>query len=164
MEAAGDFGGRGCFEKQRQASIKLTRASSIETPWLATSSSGHNATKPSSSRSIIAVKRCAAFMIRVYTSSNDRRVAYAETGQRAVPEELLPAGCVVFDTGTPPGPETGDSANGTDGGISRGSSSPEFGQSAVFDLGSCSKREHEKRAPDERSRSCLPGPSCSLEI
>jgi hypothetical protein len=31
------------------------------------SSSGHNATKPSSSRSIIAVKRCAAFMIRVYT-------------------------------------------------------------------------------------------------
>jgi hypothetical protein len=33
------------------------------------SSSGHKATKPSSSRSMIAVKRCAAVMVRVYTCS-----------------------------------------------------------------------------------------------
>jgi hypothetical protein len=51
------------------ASIKLVRASSIDVPSLAISSSGHRATNPSSSRSMIAVTRYAAFMIRVYTGS-----------------------------------------------------------------------------------------------
>src|SRR5271165_5926869 len=43
--------------------MRLVRASSIDAPSLAMSNSGHSATKPSSSRSIIAVKRCAAFTI-----------------------------------------------------------------------------------------------------
>ena len=41
------------------ASVRSLRASSIEAPSLVMSRSGHNATKLSSSRSMIAVKRCA---------------------------------------------------------------------------------------------------------
>ena len=68
--------GEAVSKNNSSASIKLIRASSIEAPWLATSYSGHNATNPSSSRSIIAVKRCAAFTNRVYTSSGGRNVPY----------------------------------------------------------------------------------------
>ena len=49
------------------ASIRFARDSSIDSPSLAISSSGHNATYPSSSRSIIAVNRCGEFMVRIYT-------------------------------------------------------------------------------------------------
>src|ERR1035437_6795575 len=57
--------------------MRLVRASSIDAPTLAMSSSGHNATKLSSSRSIIAVKRCVGFMIRVYISSTGSAPAKA---------------------------------------------------------------------------------------
>src|ERR1022692_3178595 len=58
--APGDFGRGGSFLRTSvSASMKLVRASSMDAPWLAMSNSGHNATKTSSSRSIIAVKRCA---------------------------------------------------------------------------------------------------------
>src|ERR1039457_4238860 len=64
--------------------------------------------------------------------------------------------CLVHDIGgnVPrcAGRELGTTQVGLAGGISRGFFSPEFGQSAVFDLGSGSKREREERAPDERSR------------
>src|ERR1035438_7900739 len=43
--------------------MRLVRASSMDAPWLATSNSGHSATKTSSSRSIIAVKRCTGPMV-----------------------------------------------------------------------------------------------------
>lgn len=45
------------LKKSVRASMRLARASSIVEPWLAMSSSGHNETKPSSSRSMIAVIR-----------------------------------------------------------------------------------------------------------
>lgn len=51
------------------ASTRFVRASSIDEPWLAISSSGHSATNPSSSRSMIAVKRCDCTMVQVYTRS-----------------------------------------------------------------------------------------------
>jgi hypothetical protein len=64
--------------------------------------------------------------------------------------------CLVHDIGgnAPKcaGRELGTTQVGLAGGISRGFFSPEFGQSAVFDLSSGSKREREERAPDERSR------------
>ena len=64
--------------------------------------------------------------------------------------------CLVHDSGgNAPrcaGRELGTTQVGLAGGISRGFLSPEFGQSAMFDLGSGSKREREERAPDERSR------------
>jgi hypothetical protein len=47
------------------ASIRLARVASMEAPSLVISRSGHNATKPSSSRSMIAVNRRADFMVRV---------------------------------------------------------------------------------------------------
>src|SRR5450759_5848867 len=64
--------------------------------------------------------------------------------------------CLVHDIGgNAPrcaGRELGTTQVGLARGISRGFFSPEFGQSAVFDLGSGSKREREERTPDERSR------------
>src|SRR6266478_7839006 len=63
--------------------------------------------------------------------------------------------CLVHDIGgNAPrcaGRELGTTQVDLAGGISRGFFSPEFGQFAVFDLGSVSKREREERAPDERS-------------
>lgn len=47
------------------ASIRLARASSIDVPRLAMSRAGQSATKPSSSRSMIAVSRRGCFMIQV---------------------------------------------------------------------------------------------------
>jgi hypothetical protein len=51
------------------ASTMFARASSIDEPWLAMSNSGQSATKPSSSRLMIAVTRSACFMVRVYNRS-----------------------------------------------------------------------------------------------
>ncbi len=64
--------------------------------------------------------------------------------------------CLVHDIGgNAPrcvGRELGTTQVGLAGGISRGFLSPEFGQSAMFDLSSGSKREREERTSDERSR------------
>ena len=61
---------RDAVSKNRvKASMRFARDSSIDSPSLAISSSGHNATYPPSSRSIIAVNRCDEFMFRVYPES-----------------------------------------------------------------------------------------------
>jgi hypothetical protein len=72
--APGDFGRGGVSKNSVSASMRLARASSMDASWLAMSNSGHNATKTSSSRSIIAVKRCAGIMIRVYPVPYERVV------------------------------------------------------------------------------------------
>src|SRR3954471_5191580 len=44
----------------------------MDAPWLATSSSGHKDTNPSSSRSMMAVRRSVRCMLRVYTLPHER--------------------------------------------------------------------------------------------
>ena len=57
VQPAGDFRLVRTLKKGVNASTRLARASTMEDPRLAMSSSGHSETKPSSSRSMIAVKR-----------------------------------------------------------------------------------------------------------
>src|SRR5215472_10689716 len=52
------------------ASTRFARASSIEFPSLATSNSGQSATKPSSSRSMMAVRRLPVGMLPVYSGAH----------------------------------------------------------------------------------------------
>ena len=80
-EAPTDFGRSAVSKNRVSASIRLVRASSIDEPWLAISSSGHSATNPSSSRSMIAVTRCDCTMLRVYNTSLGPVVGVSDFGR-----------------------------------------------------------------------------------
>lgn len=69
------------LEEQRQCFDEVGPGLTIDAPWLAISSSGHNDTNPSSSRSIMAVRRCVRCMIRVYTLPPGRVVAVSDFGR-----------------------------------------------------------------------------------
>jgi len=75
-------------KKRERASTRFALASSIEDPWLAMSSSGHSDTNPSSSRSMIAVKRGDCVMIRVYNRSKSNAPGGSDLQLR--PEHAAP--------------------------------------------------------------------------
>ncbi len=81
--------GSAASKNRESASTKFALASSIEEPWLAISNSGQRDTKPSSSRSMMAVRRRGWVMIRVYNSELSRAVISSKCRaghQRATPQ------------------------------------------------------------------------------